>query len=77
MNKNILSFVCGVCFILCVAIWMRNEMAREISKERDLIREEVRKEIEDAPGKLIRDLLGPRGDDGKEKKGRKMNNRNK
>ena len=71
MNKNILSFFCGVCFILAVAIWMRNEMAREISKERDLIREEVRKEIEDAPGKLIRDLLGSRGEDGKEKKGRK------
>ncbi len=53
-----------------IAVWMRNEMAREISKERDIIREEVRKEIEEAPGKLIQDLLGTRGEEGKNKKGR-------
>ncbi len=71
MNKNILSLVCGVIVIIGIAIWMRNEMVREISKERDLMREEVRKEIEEAPGKLIQDLLGTRGGEGKDKKGRK------
>jgi hypothetical protein len=71
MKKNILTLVSGLIVLVALAIWTRNEMSREISRERDLMREQVRKEIEEAPRKLIQDLLGAHGEEGKEKKARK------